>query len=296
MDRKLFFKSISLLPFVGKPVSATFLKNFATSLKPSELMPAIFIGHGSPMNAIEDNEFVREFVHLGKTLPTPQAILCISAHWETKGTMITAMEHPRTIHDFGGFPEELYQQQYPAPGSLLYAQEIQNAISTTKIELDHNWGLDHGAWSVLKHIFPLANIPVLQMSLDYTRDPSYHYALGLELSRLRRKGVLILGSGNIVHNLGLIAFDKMNVPDFGFDWAKEVKDKVNKNILTHHHQPLIDYAKQGKAFQLAIPSPEHYLPLLYILAMQEKDEKPSLFNDKSQAGSLSMTSVRLEKM
>jgi 4,5-DOPA dioxygenase extradiol len=254
-------------------------------------MPILFLGHGSPMNAIEENEFVRAFRKMATRIPKPQAILCVSAHWETKGTFVTAMEHPKTIHDFGGFPKELFAVQYPAPGSKEFATLTQDTVQSSTIDLDYNWGLDHGCWSVVKHLYPKADIPVLQLSIDYTKDPAYHYALGKELQALRNKGVLIIGSGNIVHNLGAIAWDKMNEPNYAFDWNIEARTQINKYILEQNHQALIDIRNKGKAYQLAIPSMEHYLPLLYILGLQNKNETIELFNDVAVAGSLSMTSV-----
>lgn len=263
------------------------------SLVSSEQMPLLFLGHGSPMNAIEENEFVAGFRSVSKSIPKPQAILVISAHWETKGTLVTAMEKPRTIHDFGGFPKALYEVQYPAPGSPSLAAETKSLIQTTEVEFDHKWGLDHGAWSVVKHLYPNADVPVVQMSLDYTKGPQYHYELAKELSALRKKGVLIIGSGNMVHNLRMVAWDKFNVDNYAYDWAQEARTKMSEYILAGNHKPLINYTAQGKAFELAIPSPDHYLPLLYVLGLKGEKEEVSLFNDKAQAGSLTMTSIKV---
>jgi len=256
-------------------------------------MPVLFLGHGSPMNAIEENEFVKGWREIGKTLPKPKAILCISAHWETRGTYVTAMEKPRTIHDFGGFPPQLYEVQYPAPGSPELAAEAQKLITKAEVGMDQKWGLDHGCWSVVRHLYPAADIPVLQMSLDYNLSPKAHYELGKELSALRSKGILIVGSGNLVHNLQKVAWDKLNQSGFAFDWATEASEKMKRYMLDGDHQKLIDYSSQGKAFELAIPTPEHFLPLLYILALQEKNERLTIFNDKAVAGSLTMTSVKV---
>lgn len=258
-------------------------------------MPVLFLGHGSPMNAIDENEFVTEWKNTAKTLSRPNAILCISAHWETKGTFVTAMEHPRTIHDFGGFPQELFDVQYPAPGNAELARETKAIIRKTEIGLDERWGLDHGCWSVLTRMYPTADVPVVQLSLDYSQPAHYHYDLAKELSPLRRKGVLIVGSGNIVHNLRLVAWDKMNEPGFGYDWAIEANEKMKKFILSGDHQSLINYRDQGKAFNLAIPTPEHFLPLLYTLALKEGDEEIQLFNGKPIMGSLSMTCVKISQ-
>ncbi len=271
------------------------LKNTIESFDNTDQMPVLFVGHGNPMNAIEENEFVSGWRNIGKSIPTPNAILCISAHWVTRGTHVTAMEKPVTIHDFGGFPQELFEVQYPAPGSPELAKEIKRLVSNTVVELDEKWGLDHGCWSVLKHIYPNADIPVVQLSLDYYQDAQYHYELAKELSSLRKKGVLIVGSGNLVHNLRMIAWDKFNEPEYAYDWASEALEKMKKQILANDHQSLINYKMQGEAFKLAIPTSEHYLPLIYTLALKEENEKVSFFNDKTVAGSLAMTSLLIEK-
>lgn len=268
------------------------LKSLTDQFNSSEKMPVLFLGHGSPMNAIEENEFVRGFRKVGNDIQTPTAILCISAHWETKGTFVTAMEQPKTIHDFGGFPKELFEVQYPAPGSPELAAETQSIITSTSVEMDHHWGLDHGAWSVIKHMYPNANIPVVQMSIDYTKPPQYHFELAKELKSLREKGVLIVGSGNMVHNLRMVAWDKLN-DTYAYDWALEASEKMKQYILDENFKPLIDFRNQGKAFDLAIPTPEHYLPLLYTMALKDKNEHSELFNDKPLAGSLTMTSVKI---
>ncbi|GAB1370390.1 4,5-DOPA dioxygenase extradiol [Candidatus Kapaibacterium sp.] len=256
-------------------------------------MPSLFLGHGSPMNAIEENEFVATFRKVGREIPKPKAILCISAHWETSGTFVTAMEKPRTIHDFGGFPKELFEVQYPAKGDPKLAEQTKNIIKKTEVALDHKWGLDHGAWSVIKHLYPKADIPVIQMSIDYTKPPQYHYELAKEIAVLRDKGVMIIGSGNIVHNLRLVAWNKLN-DTFAFDWAAEARQKINDYIIDGNHKSLINYKSNGKSFEMAIPTPEHYLPLLYILALKDKKDNISLFNDKPVAGALTMTSVKID--
>jgi 4,5-DOPA dioxygenase extradiol len=251
----------------------------------------LFIGHGNPMNAIEENSFVQGFRDTAKKLPKPTAIVCISAHWETKGTQVTAMKLPQTIHDFGGFPQALFDVQYPAPGSPELAKTVKDIFSPIPVELDQQWGLDHGTWSTLIHFFPKADVPVIQLSLDYTLSAQQHYDLAKKLSILRSKGVLIVGSGNVIHNLGLVDFRNMNKENYGYDWAIEARELTNKWIIEGNHKPLIDYKNQGKALNLAAPSPDHYLPLLYILSLQDKTDKIELFNDKLVAGSLSMTSV-----
>jgi 4,5-DOPA dioxygenase extradiol len=256
-------------------------------------MPVLFLGHGSPMNAIEENEFVAGFRTIGKQISKPDAILCISAHWETNGTFVTAMEKPRTIHDFGGFPKALYEINYPAPGSPELAKTMKRLIKKADIGLDDTWGLDHGAWTVIKHLYPKADIPVVQMSLDYSKAPLRHYELAKELAPLRTQGILIIGSGNMVHNLGMVAWDKLDADGYGYDWALEANDAMKKLILNDDHQSLIHYKAQGKSFVLSIPTPEHFLPLLYALALKENNDKIHIFNDKAVAGSLTMTSIKI---
>ena len=272
------------------------LNNITREFNSTKSMPVLFLGHGSPMNAIEENEFVQGFRKIGKEIPKPNAVLCISAHWETKGTYVTAMEKPQTIHDFGGFPKELYEVQYPAPGNPDLANETKGMIKKTEVGLDVNWGLDHGAWSVIKHMYPNADVPVIEMSLYYYQTPQFHYDLAKELVPLRKKGVLIVGSGNIIHNLRMVVWDKLNDTDYGYDWALEARDKMKKFILDNDHKQLINFRSQGKEFDLAIPTPEHYLPLLYALALKEENEQVSLFNDKAIAGSLTMTSLKIGRM
>jgi len=259
----------------------------------NEKMPVLFLGHGSPMNAIEENEFVEGFRNIAKSIPKPKEILCISAHWETRGTFVTAMEKPSTIHDFGGFPKALYEVQYPAPGSPELAKESKSLIKATEVGLDDKWGLDHGAWSVIRHMYPNADVPVIQLSIDYYQTPQYHYDLMKDLASLRDKGILIIGSGNMVHNLGLVAWDKFYTDGFAYDWALEARDKMNKYILNGDHKQLINYRSHGKAFELAIPTPEHYLPLLYALALKDESDAVIIFNDKAVAGSLTMTSIKI---
>jgi 4,5-DOPA dioxygenase extradiol len=269
------------------------LHKISGSFSNTEKMPVLFLGHGSPMNAIEENQFVTGFRDLAKTLPKPNAILCISAHWFTNGTKVTAMEMPRTIHDFGGFPQELFAVQYPAKGSPELATITQELLLPTEVELDQHWGLDHGAWSVIKHLYPDADIPVIQMSIDYTKPGQYHFELAQKLSALRTKGILIVGSGNIIHNLRMVDFRNINTDNYGYDWAVEARSDINDYLLDGNFQPLIDFEKQSKAFQLSIPTPEHYLPLIYTLGLKGESEELSLFNDKLVAGSLSMTSVKI---
>lgn len=266
-----------------------------TSDSRSMPMPVLFLGHGSPMNAIEDNEFTKNFRDLGNRIERPKAILCISAHWETRGTHVTAMEHPPTIHDFGGFPRALYEVEYPAPGSPALAEDTRKLIEGAEVALSEQWGLDHGAWSVIRHMYPEADIPVIQMSLDHTKGSRYHYELGKELIALRTRGVLIIGSGNLVHNLRMVAWDRLDTPGSGFDWAEEARSTMNQWLQQGNHEALINYDKQDARFRLAIPTPEHFLPLLYVLGMRSKQEEIELFNDKTIGGSISMTSVFIHR-
>lgn len=293
MRRKDFVKYLTLFPLGLKAMQIKELKSLVHTFNPSDRMPILFFGHGSPMNAIEENEFVQGFRNSVKDIPSPRAILCISAHWETRGTFVTAMETPKTIHDFGGFPPELYQVQYPAPGSPEWAMETKQIITQTSVGLNYDWGLDHGTWSVVKHLYPQADVPIFQLSLDYTQSPIYHFELARQMAELRQKGVLIIGSGNMVHNLRLLDWNNMQTDDFAFDWARESNEKMKTLILQNEFKSLTQYQNLGKAFQMAIPTPEHFLPLLYILALKKEEETISFFNDKAFAGSLTMTSVKI---
>jgi 4,5-DOPA dioxygenase extradiol len=293
MKRTDFLKWMGLAPILGGMKNLNDLNSFSQNLSLSEKMPLLFLGHGSPMNAIEENEFVFGFREISKTLPLPKAIICISAHWFTKGTKVTAMEMPRTIHDFYGFPEELYNIQYPAKGNPELAVQTKNLLQPTLVELDEKWGLDHGAWSVIKHLYPNANIPVIQLSIDNTKNAAYHFQLAKQLNSLREKGILMVGSGNIIHNLRLVDFANMNKDNYGYDWAVEAREKLNNYILDNNFKPLLTYENLGQAFRLAVPTPEHYLPLIYILGMKQEKEEIQLFNDKLLAGSLSMTSLKI---
>lgn len=262
-----------------------------------DYMPVLFIGHGSPMNAIEDNEFSRRWAEMAKEITVPRAVLVVSAHWLTRGTHITAMEHPKTIHDFGGFPRELHEVEYAAPGSPQLAKETAELITSVNVGLDHDWGLDHGAWSVVKQMYPKADIPMLQLSIDYHKPAAYHYELAKELQALRKKGVLIMGSGNMVHNLGMMQapggdFSRFN-EEYGFDWAHEMNTIFKEKISNRDHKALVAYEKLSKAAKLAIPTPDHYYPLLYALALQRKNETTTFFNDKAIGGAFTMTSVKI---
>jgi 4,5-DOPA dioxygenase extradiol len=270
------------------------IEKYTEVLKTSEKLPALFVGHGSPMNAIANNTFVDGFQNAANSIQTPQAILCISAHWFTPGTFLTGMQHPKTIHDFGGFPRELYQIEYPAPGNKDLAETTQQLLSPNPSIIDDSeWGLDHGSWSVLRHMYPEATIPVVQLSIDYTKPASYHFELAKQLRPLREKGVLIVGSGNIVHNLRMVDWKNVDKIDHGYEWASEAREIVNKAIISRNYQSLTDYKKLSTSLQLAIPTPDHFLPLLYVLSQENKNEPINLFNDHLVGGSLSMTSVQV---
>lgn len=294
MNRKSFLKFLGISPILYSMTSLNELYSKSQSFPNTEKMPVLFLGHGSPMNAIEENEFTLGFKNIAKSLPEPKAIICISAHWFTQGTKVTAMEMPQTIHDFGGFPKALFEVQYPAKGNPLLAKETQEILAPTVVDLDEKWGLDHGAWSVILHLYPKANIPVIQLSIDYTKGPNYHFELAQKLNVLRSKGILIIGSGNIIHNLGLVDWANMHKDNYGYDWAIETRQTINQNLLNNNFEPLLNYEKKGKAFKLAVPTPEHYLPLIYCLGLKQKNENISLFNDKLLAGSLSMTSLKID--
>lgn len=268
-------------------------QNFVGQFKEREnAMPSLFVGHGSPMNGIEDNKFSQAWANVAKSLDLPSAVLVISAHWLTRGTHVTAMDFPKTIHDFGGFPDSLYQVQYPAPGSPELAKEIQKEIHTTHVGLDHEWGLDHGAWTVIRHMFPQANIPVLQLSIDYFKPAQYHYQLAQQLANLRKKGVLIVGSGNMIHNLRMIDWAQIN-GNYGYDWAEELNQKFIHIIDKKEHFKLFNLDELGQAAKLAIPTPDHYYPLLYSLGLQSNKEETEIFNNELVGGSISMTSVKI---
>ena len=251
-------------------------------------MPTLFVGHGSPMNAIEDNAFTRGWEAVAEKIPKPTAIVCVSAHWYTRGTKVTAMDQPKTIHDFGGFPRELYQVKYPAPGNPDLAKQTQTELTRTDVCADLEWGLDHGSWSVLCKMYPEANIPVIQLSIDDQKNPQGHYEIGQDLRKLREQGVLIVGSGNIVHHLGLVDFEH---PDAGFDWAQDFDQFAKHAIENRNDDRLIHFEKAGHGAELAIPTPDHYLPLLYVLGASDAKEKVGFFNEALCYGSLSMRGV-----
>ncbi|HEX4888439.1 MAG TPA: 4,5-DOPA dioxygenase extradiol [Luteibaculaceae bacterium] len=254
------------------------------------LQPVMFLGHGSPMNAIEVNDFTREISMRGKLLTAPKAILCISAHWETRGTQVTANTTQPTIHDFRGFPKALFDFQYPAPGDPTLSLLTATQLAPEPVEQSLHWGLDHGSWSVLTHLFPKADVPVVQLSLDFLKTPAEHLELAKKLKPLRRKGVLILGSGNMVHNLTLVDWSRLHEGSFGFDWAIEVDEKLKLLMAKQDVKSLVQCINSSTSFQLAIPTPEHYLPMIYAMACVDASEQIDFFNDRPWGGSITMTS------
>ena len=261
------------------------------SVAPERSMPAIFIGHGNPMNSIRRNRWTEGWAALGAALPGPKAILVVSAHWYLPATMLTAMPHPRTIHDFGGFPKELYEIQYSAPGDPELARKVREMLAPIPIELNDTWGLDHGTWSVLNHIFPKADIPVVQLSIDRTKPPSFHYEVGKLLAPLRKEGILLLGSGNVVHNLQAYDWDRPDIE--AYDWASKFEAKIRDLLDARNDDQIVNYTALGSEARLAIPTPDHYLPLLYVLGARRKGDEASYPVEGFDGGSMSMLAVKL---
>jgi 4,5-DOPA dioxygenase extradiol len=257
----------------------------------SDLMPAIFFGHGNPMNALSTNDYTEGWADIGKRLPRPNAVLAISAHWYFPATAVTANPAPPTIHDFGGFPRELYQVQYPAPGSPRLAERVRSLLAPVAVGLDERWGLDHGTWSVLCHVFPQADVPVVQLSLDKTQPPKFHYEIGRRLAPLRDEGVLVIGSGNVVHNLHTYAWGRHPVEPL--DWAVRFEGLVRESLLARDDRPLIAYETLGRDAMLSVPTPEHYLPLLYVIALRREGEQVSFPVEGVDGGSVSMLAVQI---
>ena len=252
----------------------------------SSKMPVLFIGHGSPMNAIEDNDFTKSLTQLRKRLPKPKAVLCISAHWLTEGTWITHMEHPKTIHDFHGFPKALFDVRYPAPGSPAIAESVRASISSPEINLDdEQWGLDHGTWSVLRHLYPEADVPVLQLSINFGKPGPFHFEMGEKIRYLREQGVLIVGSGNIVHNLRKISWETDAEP---FAWATDFDEWAKQKIMEKNYPALCSSFSETAAGQLSVPTVDHYYPLLYVLGAAETGEQATFEYEGIQNGSISM--------
>ncbi len=256
-----------------------------------ESMPAVFVGHGNPMNVIQRNRWTEGWIALGAALPRPRAILVVSAHWYLPATMVTAMPYPRTIHDFGGFPQELFEVQYPAPGDPALAARVQDLLAPLPVRFDEEWGLDHGAWSVLYHIFPKADIPVVQLSIDRTQQLTFHYEIGKLLAPLRNEGILILGSGNLVHNLITYQWDQPEVS--AFDWASRFEEKVRSLLQAGKDTQLIDYPALGTDAQRSVPTPDHYLPFLYVLGSRRKGEVISFPIEGFDGGSMSMLAIQI---
>ena len=261
------------------------------SWRRERVLPAIFFGHGNPMNALARNAYTEAWANLGASIARPKAVLCISAHWFIPETGITVTTAPRTIHDFGGFPRELYQVQYPAPGDPELARRVQKMLAPLPVKLDESWGLDHGTWSVLCHVYPQADVPIVQLSIDETQPAAFHYEIGKRLAPLRDEGVLIVGSGNLVHNLHTYAWGKHPVDPF--DWAVRFEQQAREMLLAGEHKPLIDYEKLGQDALLSIPTPDHYLPLLYVVATRQQGEKLQFPVEGVDGGSISMLSVQV---
>jgi 4,5-DOPA dioxygenase extradiol len=256
-----------------------------------EIMPAIFFGHGNPMNALSDNSYTQAWQRIGQQTAKPRAILSISAHWFVPGTGVTVSTAPRTIHDFGGFPKELYRVQYPAPGDPDLARRVQQMLAPIVVALDNLWGLDHGTWSVLRHVYPAADIPVVQLSIDEAQPADFHFEIGRKLAPLRDEGILIVGSGNLVHNLHTYAWGR-HMPD-PYDWAVRFEHDARQMMLAGEYKPLISYERLGPEAMLSIPTPDHYLPLLYVLATRQNCEPLSFPVEGVDGGSISMLSVRV---
>jgi 4,5-DOPA dioxygenase extradiol len=256
-----------------------------------EMMPAIFFGHGNPMNALEDNIWTSAWAAIGAAIPHPKAILSISAHWYVPDKLVTSMPRPRTIHDFGGFPAELYEVSYPAPGNPELADHVRDLLSPLQVGSDDEWGLDHGTWTVLRHVFPSAEIPVIQLSIDERQPSAYHYEAGRRLAPLRDQGILVIGSGNIVHNLHAYSWGREPIEPF--DWGRRFEEKARELIVSGNHEPLVDYESLGRDAMLSAPTPDHYLPLLYVLGLQHAGEKVSFPVEGFDGGSVSMLAVQI---
>jgi 4,5-DOPA dioxygenase extradiol len=257
----------------------------------AESMPAIFFGHGNPMNAVSRNEYTEGWAAVGREIPRPAAVVCVSAHWYLPATLVTAQSAPRTIHDFGGFPRELYEVQYPAPGAPHVAARVRELLAPVNVGMDENWGLDHGTWSVLCHVFPDADVPVVQLAIDETQPASFHYELGRRLAPLRDEGVLIMGSGNLVHNLHAYGWGRRIVEPF--DWAVRFEELARASLLAGDHAPLVAYESLGRDAMLSAPTPDHYLPLLYVIATQREGDRISFPVEGFDGGSISMLTVKV---
>lgn len=276
------------VPCYAAPMTIGDLRSITAAFPSTEKMPVLFVGHGSPMNGIEDNRWSRAWRDLGTLLPRPSAVLCVSAHWLSEGTFVHVAEQPRTIHDFWGFPPELYAVRYPCPGAPAHAEEARRTVSLTDVGPDTSWGVDHGTWSIARRLFPEADVPIFQMSIWYAKPAQWHHDLGRELSALRRKGILIVGSGNLVHNLGMVEFSDEAAP---FDWAVEFDAIAKDALLRGDDAPLIGYAKLGPAAKLSVPTPDHYWPLIVALGARDKDDAVTFPVEGLSNASISMRSV-----
>lgn len=255
------------------------------------IMPAIFFGHGNPMNAISHNSYTERWNTIGQHVPKPKAILCISAHWYVPGAAVTISTAPRTIHDFGGFPRQLFEVQYPAPGDPDLARRVRQLLAPLDVHLDDTWGLDHGTWSVLCHVYPKADVPIVQLSIDETKPPEFHYEIGKRIAPLRDEGVLIVGSGNLVHNLHTYAWGRHTVDPY--DWAVEFETRARELLEAGDHDPLVDYENLGRDALLSIPTPDHYLPLLYVIGGRTSQDKVTFPVEGVDGGSISMLTVQI---
>ncbi len=253
-------------------------------------MPVIFFGHGNPLNALDDNAYTRGWATIGRAIPKPRAIVMISAHWYVAGTLVTRSERPRTIHDFGGFPRPLYDVEYPSPGDKALAQRVTELLGSAGARTDESWGLDHGTWSVLKHVYPDADVPVVQVSIDEEQPPSFHFELGQRLRPLRDEGILIAGSGNLIHNLHAYAWGRH--PAQPFDWAVRFERRARELLLAREFEPLIDYESMGEDAMLAAPTPDHYLPLLYVMGASHPDDTLRFPVEGTDGGSISMLTAQ----
>lgn len=282
MTRSHFLKTLAVLPAGALAMNINEFQQKISTEKPSERMPAIFIGHGNPMHALNDNSFTQSLAKIGTMVEKPKAILIVSAHWLTRGTFVADTPRPETIHDFGGFPDALFQVQYKAQGAPALAKEVVAHIPN--VQLDHDWGLDHGAWTVLKHMYPDADVPVFQLSIDYSKPETYHLELAKYLDFLRDRGVLVLGSGNIVHNLRLVNWQK---PDSAFDWALEFDAKVKEQLVNGDYKELTNYRTWGKFAELSVPTNDHYLPMMYTIGLAQPKEEVKFLFEGFEMGSIS---------
>lgn len=291
MDRKTFLASLALMPLIYKTTGLKILESKTSEFANSPKMPVLFIGHGHPMNALLDNSFTQKLRTIGASMEKPSAVMMVSAHWETRGTYVSLNSHPGTIYDFGNFDPRLFEIKYAPAGHPALAREVAALGQKYGIATDQTMGLDHGAWTVLKYMFPEADIPVFQLSIDYTQPPAYHFALAAELKKIREKGVLVIGSGNIVHNLGIL--DWNNIEAKPFDWAVEFDELVKARLSNLDFNSLVHYHQFGTLAKMAVPSNDHYLPMLYSLGLADKNERVSYFYEGIQHGSISMRCFKI---